>query len=204
MTYKQAMVMRSDLGMGKGKLAAQCAHASLEAYGQSPAAARREWEDGGQAKIVLTFDGEAEILKLFHEAKKAGLPAVVIRDAGHTQVPSGSVTALAIGPAEEREVGLGKAAAPAVLPAAGLAAVQAAVAPVAAQQPVPAGPEAAPAAEAARFPIPFGRAAPNCLGKFHRRWQGLPLRPRAQLRQRWPAARVIRQYSYTVLVWINL
>ena len=104
MTYKQAMVLRADLGMGKGKLAAQCAHASLAAYRQCSSAARKKWEEGGQAKIVLKVGSEGELFNLFQQANKDGLPAALIRDAGHTQVPSGSVTALAIGPADEKEV----------------------------------------------------------------------------------------------------
>ncbi|HKT22898.1 MAG TPA: aminoacyl-tRNA hydrolase, partial [Nitrososphaerales archaeon] len=53
---KQAIVVRTDLGMGKGKVAAQAAHASLSA---AEAARERKpkwydaWKEGGQAKIVL-------------------------------------------------------------------------------------------------------------------------------------------------------
>jgi len=53
---KQAIVVRSDLKMGKGKVAAQVAHASLSA---AEFARQRKpgwyegWKEGGQAKIVL-------------------------------------------------------------------------------------------------------------------------------------------------------
>ena len=56
---KQAIVARADLGMGEGKLAAQVAHASLQAYEEATGGAQREWKGEGQKKIVLQADGEA-------------------------------------------------------------------------------------------------------------------------------------------------
>ena len=53
---KQAIVVRTDLQMGKGKVAAQVAHASLaaaEASQEKRAGWYREWKGEGQAKIVL-------------------------------------------------------------------------------------------------------------------------------------------------------
>jgi len=50
---KQAIVARADLGMGEGKLAAQVAHASLQAYEEADARTQREWKGSGQKKIVL-------------------------------------------------------------------------------------------------------------------------------------------------------
>ncbi len=99
--YKQALVIRSDLGMTKGKIAAQCSHASLEAV-EKTRAQKPEWYTGwkqsGQAKIVLKIDSEEKIIELFESAKR-DIPSALIRDAGHTQVTPGSVTALGIGPA---------------------------------------------------------------------------------------------------------
>ncbi len=106
MSFKQAIVLRSDLGMGKGKLAAQAAHASLAAYKEANATAKKAWESGGQEKIALKVSSEKELQDLFLQAKKEKLPAVLIRDAGHTQIPARTITALAIGPAEEAKVDL--------------------------------------------------------------------------------------------------
>lgn len=104
---KQAIVLRADLGMGKGKLAAQAAHASLEAYKEalrkSPSEVK-EWEREGMKKVALRAQAEGELLGLFEEAKKLRLPAALIADRGLTQVDSGSLTALAIGPAPEELV----------------------------------------------------------------------------------------------------
>ncbi|MFC7200621.1 peptidyl-tRNA hydrolase Pth2 [Halospeciosus flavus] len=101
---KQAIVARSDLGMGEGKLAAQVAHASLSAYENADDDAQRAWKQGGQKKIVLKATGESELQELAEEARRAGVPYALIRDAGHTQLEPGTVTTLAVGPAPENEV----------------------------------------------------------------------------------------------------
>ncbi len=102
--YKQAIVLRADLGMGKGKLVAQGAHASLGAYRESSTAARKAWESMGEMKITLKVSSEQELTELFLAAKAAKLPACLIHDAGHTQIPAGSATAVAIGPADELQL----------------------------------------------------------------------------------------------------
>ena len=104
---KQAIVVRNDLKMGKGKVAAQVAHASLEAA--EAARARKPgwyegWKAGGQAKIVLKVDSEEELQELFQKAKSAGIPASLIQDRGLTQVEPGTVTCLGVGPAPDQEV----------------------------------------------------------------------------------------------------
>ncbi|MFB6126370.1 MAG: peptidyl-tRNA hydrolase Pth2 [Halolamina sp.] len=101
---KQAIVARTDIGMGTGKLAAQVAHASLSAYEDTSDRARREWKGGGQKKVVLQADGESALFDLADKAEREGLPNAVVRDAGHTQLDPGTVTALAVGPAPEETV----------------------------------------------------------------------------------------------------
>jgi len=101
---KQAIVARADLGMGAGKLAAQVAHASLQAYEAAPAATRREWQGGGQKKIVLRADSETQLFDLAERAEVEGLAHALVRDAGHTQLEPGTTTALAVGPAGEEAV----------------------------------------------------------------------------------------------------
>ena len=101
---KQAIVARRDLGMGEGKLAAQVAHASLSAYQDAGRRARKRWEGSGQKKVVLAADSEAELFALADAAETEGLPYAIIRDAGHTELEPGTVTALAVGPAREESV----------------------------------------------------------------------------------------------------
>ncbi len=103
---KQAIVVRTDVKMGKGKLAAQVAHASLAAAEE---AARRpdwysEWKEGGQAKIVLKVSSEDELQGLYQTARAERLPAALIRDRGLTQLEPGTVTCLGIGPAPEDKI----------------------------------------------------------------------------------------------------
>jgi PTH2 family peptidyl-tRNA hydrolase len=101
---KQAIVARADLGMGEGKLAAQVAHAALQAAEDADGTVRREWKGEGQKKVVLQADGETQLFELADAAERAGLPHAVVRDAGHTQLEPGTVTALAVGPARDDDV----------------------------------------------------------------------------------------------------
>ena len=101
---KQAIVARADLGMGEGKLAAQVAHASLSAYESTGSSARSEWKSGGQKKVVLKGTGESELQDLAGKARREGLPYALVRDAGHTQLEPGTLTALAVGPGAENVV----------------------------------------------------------------------------------------------------
>jgi len=105
---KQVIVVRSDLKMGKGKVAAQVAHAALDA---AEAGKRRrpewydQWRDQGQAKVVVKTDGgEAALLELQKQARSAGLPFSLIQDKGLTQVEPGTSTCLAIGPGPSGEI----------------------------------------------------------------------------------------------------
>jgi len=104
--FKQAIVLRTDLGMGKGKLVAQGSHASLGAHirtsKQKPQWAE-QWLAEGMKKIVLRVESKEALIQLFEEARRE-LPAVLITDAGHTQVEPGTLTAMAAGPAPEPEI----------------------------------------------------------------------------------------------------
>ena len=106
MEFKQVIAVRADLKMGKGKIAAQSSHASLEAY-EKTARERpewvAEWKETGQAKIVVKVGSKKELIELFESAKRE-LPASLIRDAGRTQLEPGEPTAVGIGPCPESEV----------------------------------------------------------------------------------------------------
>ena len=97
---KQVIAARTDLGMGQGKLAAQVAHAALSAYEDTDPKTRKAWKGGGQKKVVVKVDGESALFELAEAARVKGLPNAVIRDAGHTQLDSGTATTLAVGPGE--------------------------------------------------------------------------------------------------------
>lgn len=97
-------MLRTDLGMGKGKLVAQGSHAALVAYSKAGEVEKKAWDLSGQKKIVLKASSEEELLEFFMRCKEAGLKPALIRDAGHTQIPAGSITAFAVGPAEEGKI----------------------------------------------------------------------------------------------------
>ena len=101
---KQTIVARADLGMGEGKLAAQVAHASLQAYEDAANSARQDWKGNGQKKVVLRADSESRLFELAERADIDGLPHSLVRDAGHTQLEPGTTTALAVGPAADDRV----------------------------------------------------------------------------------------------------
>lgn len=104
---KQAIVVRVDLKMGKGKVAAQVAHASLGAAEKTMSGRGNwydEWKAEGQAKVVLKVGSEGELNELFRKAKSSGLPCVLVEDRGLTQVEPGTVTCLGVGPAPDEKV----------------------------------------------------------------------------------------------------
>ncbi|EMR83107.1 putative peptidyl-trna hydrolase 2 protein [Botrytis cinerea BcDW1] len=101
---KLVLVVRTDLGMTKGKIAAQCSHATLACYktiSRQPANSLilRRWEREGQAKVALQVKSEDELQILQAQAISLGVVAEQIADAGRTQIASGSHTVLGIGPA---------------------------------------------------------------------------------------------------------
>ncbi|CAM9571063.1 unnamed protein product [Choristocarpus tenellus] len=53
----------------------------------------------GQAKICVKCPTEEEVFGIQKKAQDAGLVNYLVMDAGHTQIPAGSRTVLAIGPA---------------------------------------------------------------------------------------------------------
>lgn len=105
---KQSIVLRRDLEMGRGKAAAQAAHAACEAVFLILSSKKREWREWlekwrveGQKKVVLRVDSLEELLMVYEKAKAEGLPASLVADAGHTQLPPGTKTAVAVGPAPD-------------------------------------------------------------------------------------------------------
>lgn len=94
---KQVIAVRKDLGMRKGKMIAQGAHAALEAAERSESL-YQEWKQTGQTKIVVGVGSEKELLEHFREAKNGDVPAYLVTDAGHTELEPGTNTAFAIGP----------------------------------------------------------------------------------------------------------
>jgi PTH2 family peptidyl-tRNA hydrolase len=109
MEYKQVIVVRADLKMSRGKACAQVAHACL---GAAEVAMREHaewyeaWKRSGEKKVVVRGENQEHLGRLFQEAKRLRLPCFLVKDAGLTQLPPGTTTALAIGPAPSQQVDL--------------------------------------------------------------------------------------------------
>lgn len=107
MEYKLAIVVRDDLKMSPGKLAAQVAHAAVTCALEAKAKKTKwfaEWYAEGQRKVVLRAGDLAELRELDNKARAAGLTHTIITDAGLTELPPNTATCLGIGPAPEGEV----------------------------------------------------------------------------------------------------
>jgi len=104
MEKKQVIVIRQDLALPKGKMAAQAAHAAVEAAFRSDKKEVAQWRSEGMKKVVLKVKNEKELLKVLQEAKDVGLVTALITDAGRTIVEPGTKTCIAIGPDEEERI----------------------------------------------------------------------------------------------------
>ncbi|THV07567.1 PTH2-domain-containing protein [Dendrothele bispora CBS 962.96] len=96
---KLVLIVRTDLGMTTGKVAAQCSHATLACYKTlltSNPAFLRQWERTGQMKVALRCSSEDELLLMQAQAQSLNLCARSIQDAGRTQIAAGSRTVLGI------------------------------------------------------------------------------------------------------------
>lgn len=107
MEYKQVVVVRSDLKLPKGKMAAQAAHACVESVLLTLKRDKEKvqnWRQKGMKKIVLKVETEKDLLKIMQEAKDMGLITALITDAGRTIVEPGTRTCIGIGPDKEEEI----------------------------------------------------------------------------------------------------
>ena len=102
-----ALIVRKDLKLSAGKLAVQCSHAavncSLTAKKTEPRLMER-WQSNGGRKICLAINDLESLKLLMGKSKSAGLITHLINDAGHTELPPGTITVLGIGPAPKSSI----------------------------------------------------------------------------------------------------
>ena len=103
---KQVIVVNAALGLPPGKLAAQVAHAAVGALLRTGREAQIAWFEAGMPKIVVQCGSDEELQALAAKAEAAGLPALLVRDAGRTVVAAGTATCLGIGPAAPADIDL--------------------------------------------------------------------------------------------------
>ena len=102
MEFKQVIVVRKDLRMGTGKIASQVGHAAVLGTEQSRKLNKlwlRSWFNEGQPKIVVKVNSLEELLQVQRDAEELRIPSVMVQDRGLTQIPTGTLTCIGIGPA---------------------------------------------------------------------------------------------------------
>lgn len=103
MNYKQVIVMRKDLGMRKGKIAAQAAHACLKVFFDQHSVddvilpnykkvsfnirndIYNEWISKIFTKVCVSVKSEEELLDIYNKAHKSNLLCSLIKDSGLTE-----------------------------------------------------------------------------------------------------------------------
>ena len=99
-------MVRTDLDMGKGKIAAQVGHACVlgaEHVRKSNPEWFSEWWLG-QEKIVLKVANLKELEQVKQDAIELNVSWSEVTDAGHTQIAPGTVTCISLGPAPEEKI----------------------------------------------------------------------------------------------------
>lgn len=102
--YKQVIVVRSDLEMSAGKIAAQCSHASVSSIDSASKKTVAAWKKEGQKKIIVQAKTEKELFELKAKCSKHKIPCSLVIDAGLTELIPGTATALGIGPDKEEKI----------------------------------------------------------------------------------------------------
>ncbi|MDG6255979.1 MAG: peptidyl-tRNA hydrolase Pth2 [Methanomicrobiaceae archaeon] len=102
--WKQCLIIRNDIKMSCGKKCAQIAHASVGACEKADRMLKKQWLAEGQKKVVLKVNSARELYELKVIAEQAGIAASLVTDAGLTEIPPGTVTALGLGPAKSEEL----------------------------------------------------------------------------------------------------
>jgi PTH2 family peptidyl-tRNA hydrolase len=102
--YKQCLIIRNDVKMSCGKRCAQAAHASIGAYNNADKTLQKAWLLEGQKKVVLKANDERTLHELKVIAERSGVSSSLIQDAGMTEIPHGTITALGLGPARTEDL----------------------------------------------------------------------------------------------------
>jgi PTH2 family peptidyl-tRNA hydrolase len=113
METKQVIVMRTDLGMRKGKMIAQACHASMAFMSDrcrrflipNFSKAQEHWLTNAFTKVCVRVESEAQLLDVEQRAREAGLEVYLITDSGKTEFHGvHTKTCLAIGPDEVAKI----------------------------------------------------------------------------------------------------
>lgn len=103
-TMKQAIVIRTDVKMSRGKIAVQAAHASVAVLDKISKTKLAKWKEEGQKKIVLKVKTLEDLTGLKNKCDSLKIACSLVADAGLTEVEPGTITALAIGPDDDERI----------------------------------------------------------------------------------------------------
>lgn len=95
---KVYVIVRSDLEMTCGKMISQAIHAFDRLVDKVPISKLLMWRLRGEKIIVLKSGKLEDMVETLERASILGIHSNVFRDAGHTQVEPGTITAIAFGP----------------------------------------------------------------------------------------------------------
>ena len=122
---KMVIVVRKDLHMRSGKMAAQVAHSAMKVWfdrmteivhpddfskqyvlkKEDLTSEMIEWKETAFTKVVVGVDNEEEIYALAEKAKEADIPYAIMIDNGMTEFAGNkTTTCIAIGPAEVDDI----------------------------------------------------------------------------------------------------
>lgn len=122
---QQVIVVRADLKMRKGKIAAQSSHSSMAIFFKlmeryvDPVTREAApntfcltmtddmvaWKEGSFTKICVYVNSEEELMDVYGQAEAAGLPCALITDNGLTEFHGVKTrTCIAIGPAKKSDL----------------------------------------------------------------------------------------------------
>jgi PTH2 family peptidyl-tRNA hydrolase len=101
------LFVNKDLNMSPGKIAAQVAHAAVEAYVKSDPVKRSQWRlpEMHYTKLVMEARNEQHIETIKKYLEDRGLQTVRIIDEGLTEIAPHQVTALGVEVVDKDEVG---------------------------------------------------------------------------------------------------
>ncbi len=102
--YKMIIAIRSDIKMGRGKAAAQAAHAATSVLDNANKKIISAWKREGQKKIIVKVKSEDDLILLQKKCKDLKIPCAIIHDAGLTEIAQGTATSIGIGPEREEKI----------------------------------------------------------------------------------------------------
>ncbi len=105
--FKQVILIRKDLSMGTGKKCVQSCHASVSASDLVRVQnknAWKIWKNTGQKKVVIKLKDMEELIEITRKLESKNILFFIVKDAGLTQLPPGTTTAVGIGPVESAKI----------------------------------------------------------------------------------------------------